>query len=65
MARTRKDRKMEKRIIAIKAANTPLMRVFWWIWFSVPAIASLMSMMPAHAGQVVGTITGLIGPMVR
>ena len=57
---------MDKRSIAIKAERTPSKRAFWWMWFSALAIASLIAMMPApaHAGQVVGTITDISGPMV-
>ena len=55
---------MDKRIIAIKAGQARLNRAAWWLWFSVLVVAGLLSMMPAHAGQVVGTITDISGPMV-
>ncbi|HEX7642115.1 MAG TPA: FecR family protein [Burkholderiaceae bacterium] len=55
---------MGKRIIAIDQAHAVSRRAAWWLWFSVLAVGGLISMMPAHAGQVVGSVTDVSGPMV-
>ncbi len=55
---------MDKRTIAIKAGPARFSRAAWWLWFSVLAVAGLLSMLPAHAAQVVGTVTDISGPMV-
>ncbi len=55
---------MVKRIIAINRGAAPSRRAAWWLWSSVLAIAGLVFMMSAHAGQVVGTVTDVSGPMV-
>ena len=47
-----------------RALPLPAKRLTYWLWFSVLAVAGLLSMMPAHAGQVVGTVTDISGPMV-
>ncbi len=52
-----------KRTIAINR-GAPAKRAAWWLWFSVLAVAGLLSMMTAHAGQVIGTVTDVSGPMV-
>ena len=50
--------------IAIDQARAKSRRALTWLWFSVLAVAGLLSMMPAHAAQVVGTIVNISGPMV-
>jgi len=46
---------------ATKAAARPSVQ---WLWLAALALAGLMYVAPAHAGQVVGTVTDVSGPLL-